>query len=135
VEDNDVLYPYSSVYLAALPEAGRARGLPRAQVQSLVAALDRIDYPAGDVFVAVPVGTTGVGQVERGQDFGSWLLVRVEGPFDDEERVLQAIDRTLASAQAQLEPPVPAALAGWFELNRAVICETLAKLGSRCGTE
>jgi hypothetical protein len=82
----------------------------------------------------VPVGTTGVGAVEDGEDFGSWLLIRIEGPFTDEEGVLRAIDRSL-SGQGRLRPPVPAALAGWFELNQAVICESLAQLGSRCGTE
>jgi hypothetical protein len=135
VEDNDVLYPYSSVYLAALPQTGEARGLPRAQAQSLLAALDRVDYPAGDVFVAVPIGTTGVGSVEDGQDFGRWLLIRKEGIFNDEEGVLRALDRALAQAEAQLQPPVASVLAGWFELNQAVICESLSKLGSRCGTE
>ena len=135
VEDGDILYPYSSVFLAALPQAGEARGLPRAQVQSLLAALDRVDYPAGDLFIAVPVGTTEVGPVEDGQDFGSWLLIRREGIFNDEESVLHALDRSLAQAESQLRPPVPEALAGWFELNTAVVCETLAKLGSRCGTE
>ena len=135
VEPDDVLYPYSSVYLAALPETGKARGLPRAQVQSLLTALDRVDYPSGDLFVAVPVGSTDVGPVKGGRDFGSWLIVRVEGPFADREAVLRAAERSLALAQAQLEPPVPAALAGWFDLNGAVVCESLAQLGSRCGTE
>jgi hypothetical protein len=135
VGPSDILYPYSSVFLAGLPETGEARGLPRAQVQSLLAALDRVDYPSGDVYVAVPVGTTGVAPVEDGEDFGSWLLIRIEGPFTDEEGVLRAIDRSLVQARARLRPPVPAALAGWFELNQAVICESLAQLGSRCGTE
>ena len=135
VQPNDVLYPYSSVFLAALPEAGEARGLPRAQVQSLLAALDRVDYPSGDLYVAVPAGTTKTGPVTGGRDFGSWLLIRVEGPFADRAAVLAAAERSLASAQAQLEPPVPAALAGWFELNRSVLCESLVELGSGCGTE
>jgi hypothetical protein len=104
-------------------------------VQSLLAALDRIDYPSGDVYVAVPTGTTASGPVQGGQDFGSWLFIRTGGPFDDKEGVLRAVEASLARAQAQLQPPVPAALAGWFELNRAVVCETLAKLGSQCGTE
>jgi hypothetical protein len=132
---NDVLYPFSSVFLAALPEAGQAHGLPRAQVQSLLAALDRVDYPAGDLYVAVPTGTTKAGAVPGGHDFGSWLIVRVDGPFADRAAVLRAAERSLSLTQAQLEPPVPAALAGWFELNRSVICESLAQLGSRCGTE
>ena len=135
VRENDVLYPYSSVFLAALPETGEARALPRAQVQSLLAALDRVDYPSGDVFVAVPAGTTESGPVQGGRDFGSWLIVRTGGPLSGEEAVLRAIDRSLAVAEQQLRPPVPAALAGWFELNRAVICESMTKLGSQCGTE
>jgi hypothetical protein len=49
--------------------------------------------------------------------------------------VLRALDRALAQAEAQLQPPVASVLAGWFELNQAVICESLSKLGSRCGTE
>ena len=135
VEDNDILYPYSSVYLAALPQAGEARGLPRAQVQSLLAALDHLDYPAGNVFVAVPVGTTGVGPVEDGQDFGSWLLIRRAGPFNDSKSVLYAVDRSLADARSKLEPPVPTHLAAWFDFNREVVCDSLSKLGSQCGTE
>jgi hypothetical protein len=135
VAPNDVLYPYSSVFLAALPEAGEAHGLPRAQVQSLLAALDRVDYPAGDLYVAVPIGTTNAGSISGGHDFGSWLIVRENGPFADRAAVLRAAERSLALTHAQLGPPVPAALTGWFELNRAVICESLAQLGSRCGTE
>ncbi|HKO74855.1 MAG TPA: hypothetical protein VJU01_06040, partial [Gaiellaceae bacterium] len=139
VQPNDVLYPYSSVYLAALPDAGEARGLPRAQVQSLLAALDRVDYPSGDVYVAVPVGTSR--RFERppplfgGQDFGSWVILRRRGPFADREEVLRAIELGLAQGRSQLRTPLPVPLIGWFELNRAVVCETLAKLGSQCGTE
>jgi hypothetical protein len=135
VQPNDVLYPYSSVFLAALPEAGEARGLPRAQVQSLLAALDRVDYPSGDLYVAIPTGTTRAGPVPGGHAFGSWLIVRRDGPFADPAAVLRASETSLAQARAQLEAPVPAALADWFELNRAVLCESLAKLGSECGTE
>jgi hypothetical protein len=139
VRENDVLYPYSSVFLAGLPETGEARALPRAQVQSLLAALDRVDYPSGDVFVAVPAGTAR--RFERppplfgGQDFGSWVILRERGPFADREEVLRAIDRALGQGRGQLRTPLPEPLVGWFELNRTVICESLSKLGSQCGTE
>jgi hypothetical protein len=135
VEPNDVLYPYSSVFLAALPEAGEARGLPRAQVQSLLAALRRLDYPAGDLYIAVPTGTTGVGPVPNGRSFGSWLLVRSPGPFADGAAVLAKVEETLADSHAALRGPVPEPLVGWFELNRSVVCESLRKLGAECGTE
>ena len=32
-------------------------------------------------------------------------------------------------------PPVPEPLAGWFQLNGTVLCESLRKLGAECGTE
>jgi Dolichyl-phosphate-mannose-protein mannosyltransferase len=134
VQPNDVLYPYSSVFLAALPEAGEARGLPRAQVQSLLAALDRVDYPSGDLYVAVPTGTTKIGPVPDGHPFGSWLLIRKEGPFADRAAVLKAAAASLTAARAKLQGPVPSDLDGWFELNGFILCESLAKLGSGCET-
>jgi hypothetical protein len=139
VESNDVLYPYSSIYLAALPETGEARGLPRAQAQSLLAALERVDYPSGDLYVAVPAGKTPrrvPPEPIRGlADFGSWILIRKDGPFADRRAVLLAAEEALGDGRRRLATPFPQPLAGWFELNRAVICETLAKIGSQCGTE
>ena len=134
MQPDDILYPYSSVFLAALPQAGEARGMPRAQVQSLLAALDRVDYPSGDLYVAVPTGTTKIGSVPDGHTFGAWMIIRKKGPFADRAEVLRAAESSLAAAQAQLQGPVPSDLEGWFELNRAVLCESLAKLGSGCET-
>jgi len=132
VGENDILYPYSSVYLAALPETGEARGLPRAQVQSLLASLDRLDYPTGDLYVAVPSGRT----KQRNDplppgyhDFGSWMIVRIPGPFADREAVLRAIAAPLDQARGELRAPLPAPLAGWFDLNRSVVCKTALSFG------
>ncbi|HEX5469518.1 MAG TPA: glycosyltransferase family 39 protein [Gaiellaceae bacterium] len=143
VQPDDVLYPYSSVFLAALPEAGEARGLPRAQTQSLLAALDRVDYPASAVFIAIPIGTTEVHLSEfqtpsrdlRVVPFRSWLLIRAAGPFYSEAAVLGTIADVLTHARSALHEPAPAPLAGWFELNLSVVCKALAKRGSNCGTE
>ena len=139
VEDNDILYPYSSVYLAALPETGEARGLPRAQVP--VAArctrprrlpsrrrLRRCASRHNRRFERPP-------PLYGGEDFGSWVILPKRGPFADREEVLRAIELALVQGRSQLRTPLPPPLAGWFELNRAVICESLAQLGSRCGTE
>ena len=139
VGPNDILYPYSSVFLAGLPETGEARGLPRAQVQSLLAALDRVDYPSGDLYLAVPAGMSKrpirPAPLFGGKDFGSWVILRKRGPFADREAVLRAIENGLAQGKGQLLAPLPPPLAGWFELNQGVVCESLSKLGSRCGTE
>jgi hypothetical protein len=130
VQPGDVLYPYASVYLAALPEAGEAHGLPRAQRQSLIAALDRLDYPVGAVFVAVPTGTARVEglEVAGARRFGSWLFVRTEGPFEDRDAVLEAAVRALTDVRPALQEPIPEPLAGWFELNQEVLCESLRTL-------
>jgi hypothetical protein len=139
IEPGDVLYPYSSVFLAALPEAGEARGLPRAQKQSLLAALYRLDYPVRAVFVAVPTGTTEVrldeARVDGAHPFASWLLVRANGPFQDRDAVLRSTVDALASVRPALREPIPEPLAGWFELNREVLCESLAIPGEECSSQ
>jgi hypothetical protein len=137
VGDDDVLYPYSSVFLAALPETGRARALPRGQSQSLLAAVERLDYPVPQLFVAVPSGRTPFGEVAAPGDaevgrFESWVVVRLRGPFADEGALLRAADETLAAAARTRGTPVPEPLLGWFDLNRRVLCESLSTLGAEC---
>jgi hypothetical protein len=133
IEEGDVLYPYSSVFLAALPEAGRAHGLPRAQAQSLLEAAERVDVPARALFVAVPTGTARITGPVPGEDFGSWLLVEVEGPFEDEAALLRAVSDVLAEVRPSLSN-VPELLSDWFELNSEVLCDTLSTLRSECET-
>jgi hypothetical protein len=134
---SDVLYPYSSVFLAALPEAGKATALPRGQSGPVLDTLKRVDYPVPRIFIAVPVGTTGV-RISSLKDsliarFPRWLIVEVRGEFTDVGAVLAATDNALRTVRAGLEPPVPDALAGWFELNTDVLCKSLTQLGRRCG--
>jgi hypothetical protein len=133
IEPGDVLYPYSSVFLAALPEAGEAYGLPRAQPQSLLEAAERVDLPARAVFVAVPIGTARIDGPVPGEDFGSWLLVEVEGPFPDEAALLRAASEVLTEVRPSLSN-VPELLGDWFELNAEVLCEALPRLGAECET-
>lgn len=138
IQPGDVLYPYSSVFLAALPEAGDAHALPRGQAQSLLAALDRIDYPTGDLYVAIPTGNSrrsDDAQAVSGEErFGPWSIVRVEGPLEDRAAVLRETQLALLEAGSTISAPPPA-LAGWFALNERVLCESLSKLGVECGTE
>jgi hypothetical protein len=137
VGERDVLYPYSSVFLAALPEAGRAHGLPRGQSQSLLAALGRLDYPVQQIFVAVPKGTADFGRAEVVGEipFESWLLVRRMGPFGGEAAVLEAIRAPLADLRAAAVAPLPAPLAAWFGLNESVLCKSLSETAAGCGTQ
>jgi hypothetical protein len=140
VEEDDVLYPYSSVFLAALPEAGKARTLPRGQAQSLLAAVDRIDYPVRSVFVGVPVGEAGLPgdfrlSGDEWESFDSWALLQLEGPFADSVAVLRSAVDGLAVVRAAVPRPVPEPLVGWFELNSTVLCEALSSLGEECVSE
>jgi hypothetical protein len=134
VKEGDVLYPYSSVFLAALPEAGDAVSLPRGQAQSLLAAVDRIDYPVRELYVAIPKGDArfeNFGVVGE-QAYPSWFLVRRIGPFQNKVALLKDVHASLAPAQAALDPASAPALAGWFDLNMDVICKSLGELGSEC---
>lgn len=139
VREEDVLYPYSSVFLAALPEAGRARGLPRGQAQSLLAAVERIEYPVRELFVAIPSGNARFPfadfEVIGEQVFPSWILVRRIGPFPDGVSLLQEIYVALEPARAALLPTAPAPLVGWFELNLDVLCKSLLEQSAPCGTQ
>jgi hypothetical protein len=139
IASTDLLYPYSSVFLAALPQAGRATSLPRAQTSTLLDTLKRISYPRARVFVAVPIGTTDVDVDQLDsyplRRFPRWLLLELRGEFRDRAAVLRAIEDALTATRAALRPPVPSALAGWFELNMEVACKSLREIGAECVTE
>jgi hypothetical protein len=139
VQANDVLYPYSSVFLAALPEAGEATALPRAQTGPLLDALDRVDYPVARIFVAIPTGRTRLSSAALEEypfaRFRSWVLVELRGEFTDAASVLAATANALVAARVGLQPPVPGPLTGWFGLNVEVLCKSLRELGSGCVSE
>jgi hypothetical protein len=137
VREGDVLYPYSSVFLAALPEAGRAHGLPRGQAQSLLAAVDRLDYPVPELYVAIPSGSARFGNLELTGEipFRSWTIVRRVGPFADAAGLLQEIQAALQPAREALPTDAPEPLEGWFALNTTVLCEALSTLGAECVSE
>jgi hypothetical protein len=75
-----VLYPYSPVFLAALPTAADARGFPRETV-----ALERI----ADRTHNVPAVFISVARRD------SWLILERRGPFRDGKAVLTAVVQML----------------------------------------
>jgi mannosyltransferase len=96
LQPGDVLYPYSPVFLAALPTAASARGYPREPV-ALERALTRTTR-VGTLFVSLPLPTgTSSATVKRlraeGVDavaFPSWLILRERGPFSDGREALRS---------------------------------------------
>jgi hypothetical protein len=80
ISPGDVLYPYSPVFLAALPEAGDARGYPREPV-ALARIADRTrNIPT--VFVSVARSN-------------AWRILERRGPFRDGQDVLRAVVKAL----------------------------------------
>jgi hypothetical protein len=82
VGERDVLFPYSPVYLKALPEAAQATVVSRARPELLLRELDEAEFPVRQAFVAAPRGS-------------SWRVVVVTGPFRDRAAVLRALRSTL----------------------------------------
>jgi mannosyltransferase len=138
VQPRDVLFPYSSVFLGALPATGEAIALPRAQPGPILDALDRAEFPTGNLYLAVPLGParedlSGFGNGLVPHPFGSWLIVEAPGPFVDKASLLLAAWRGLSIAHRGLRGPVPPPLRRYLNLNEYVICAAVSTLGSECG--
>ncbi len=136
-----ILFPSAPVFLAALPESGRAHSLPREQPALVSRALARTPFPVPAVVVAVPLDGAGVvdaralrrlaGTRSVVKAFPSWLLVSVPGPFREEPNVLLAISRVLDGVRASVAPR-SAALDGYLRQGRAAVCGSLRSHGGRC---
>ncbi len=120
IRPGDVLFPFSALHLAALPAAGRATGLPRAQPGLLARAIRRVDVPAGTVFVAVPLADTQIrldGLNAEAERIGGWLILRRRGPIDDRPAIAASIAMLLREARAATVAPYDPALAGYYKLG------------------
>ena len=129
IEPGDVLFPYSSVHLAALPASAHAQTLPRAEPEVLARALRRVELPAGSLFVSVPVAGTqirldqlrdrlGAGYVV--QRLGGWLILERRGPMRDRAAIAASIAKILREGQAATMLRNEITLAGYYRLGIAV---------------
>jgi hypothetical protein len=82
----DVLFPYSPVYLSALPEGSEATIVSRARPELLLREVDEAEFPVLNVFVTVPQGE-------------EWRMLVAGGPFVDRIGVLRAIEGELAALE------------------------------------
>lgn len=126
IRPGDVLFPFSAVHLAALPESGRATSLPRAQPELLARALRRVDLPAGSVFVSVPVAGSRIrlGQLNArlgpgfsAERIGGWLILERRGPLRDRATIAVAISTLLREAESATLGPYHTALVGYYQLG------------------
>jgi mannosyltransferase len=107
----DVLVPYSTVFLASLPNVGGALALPHAPGNEILRALDHANEPIGAVYVAIPTEP--------------WTVRRLEGPFDKPAAISAA---ATALAEAEHTPR----LRKWFAWIEPGLCEALRGLDRPC---
>jgi hypothetical protein len=126
IRPGDVLWPFSAVYLEALPASAQATGLPRAQATLLLRALRRVELPAGSVYVSVPVARTNI-RLEQlkarlapgfeAERIGGWLILERRGPMTDRASIAAAISTLLREAQAATARPYHSALGRYYQLG------------------
>jgi hypothetical protein len=125
----DVLYPYSPLFLAALPASADARSYPREPV-ALERTLARTSE-AGSVFVSLPlpegITSASVDELRRAgvdaHEFGSWLVLRERGPFSSGQEAMDQTARMLKDA-GPLIAGTPVAHAYLLQL-RGTACRAL----------
>jgi Dolichyl-phosphate-mannose-protein mannosyltransferase len=107
----DVLVPYSTVFLASLPNVDGALALPHAPGDQIVRTLEHAEEPIGAVHVAIPTEP--------------WTVRRLEGPFDKPSAIAAA---AAALAEAEHTPR----LRKWFAWIEPGLCEALRELNRPC---
>ncbi len=133
----DVLYPYSPVFLAALPTAAEARGYPREAVALARVARRTDGVPA--VFVSLPLGRPVTSATVRDlrregvvvHAFSSWLILERRGPFDDGPAALAAAATMLRRAAPIVAVEAPSAQ-GYLQQLHGAACAALTRLDSAC---
>ena len=137
VRKDDVLFFHSPVFLAALGTTREATSVPRTGRPRNI--LERADYPAPSVVVALPLAGSRIdgeklratlGERTRVAVFPHWLLVKHEGPFADTRAVVTAAADTFAAVHrtALTRSPV------LREQLRSIrtLCRVLGQVGGRC---
>jgi hypothetical protein len=116
VRPEDVLFPFSPLYLAALPESAKATVVSKARPELVLRQLGDARLPARAGFVAVPLEgaaldaqrlRSAAGDRLRLHRFRSWLVLEVSGPFADHASLLAAMHEAVAAthAAAASQPP------------------------------
>jgi len=133
VTPDDVLFQYATPYLAALDETQHATTIGPGPGGLLARGLDRVEFPASAVAVALQVAGSDVQSDElraRLEDDAEveltrrWLVIRQPGPFANEDELLLAAADVVGAAHASTlstPPRVEARIRGSF----FVVCHAL----------
>jgi hypothetical protein len=127
---NDVLYPHSQAFLAALPATKRGFMVMPGVGGLVRLGFERVRFPVPAIVVPVPIGPARVNEARLPGDatvFDRWVVVRVPGPFRDEVEALRAI----AVAQAGVAAAATGTTSGFTAYVRSRqgnICRRLREL-------
>jgi hypothetical protein len=132
LEPGDVLYPYSPVFLAALPAAKAARAYSREPV-ALARAVKRTGA-ARAVFMSIPLREAVNRDALRRagvqfREFPSWLMLESRGPFGNGTAALEAAVELLRTASPLVTEPNAHA---YLEQLQGAACVALGRLGAGC---
>jgi hypothetical protein len=142
VRHEDVLFPYSTVYLAAFPQTASVPAVPRDPPATIIAALKHVRTPIRRVFVAAPVPAAEldaralrrrIGSDSRVASFRWWTLVEARGPFVSRREALTEIDRVIRAMRGAARAP-SAELRLFLRLTEANVCVALAGSSRDCAT-
>lgn len=141
VEPGDLLFPGSPVFLAALPETRHAVPLPRGSPTLDRPVLERVPFPVGSLYLAVPLDfarrvdavrlRAQLGPTYEVRVFDSWLLLAARGPFADRLAVAEAGAAGMAAAEQSVETSSPR-LANYFSQSLRTLCGVVRSLGGSC---
>jgi hypothetical protein len=128
----DVLYPYSPVFLAALPVAREARAYSREPV-ALARAVKRTG-PTHTVFMSIPLREPANADALRRAGVGfrafpSWLILESSGPFANGTAALGSAAKLLKIVAPLVTEPNAHA---YVEQIRGTACAALIRLRSTC---
>jgi hypothetical protein len=142
IEPGDVLFPGSPVFLAALPEAGRAVPLLRGSPTLDRPVFERMQFPVGSLFLAIPLDFAGpvdatrlqarLGPTYEVRVFDSWLLLAARGPFTDRLAVAEAGAMGMAAADPVGRDESSPRLARYFSQSLRTLCGVVRSLGGGC---
>lgn len=128
----DVMYPYSPVFLAALPAAKDAHAYSREPV-ALARAVKRTGTTRA-LFMSIPLREPADGHALRRagirfRAFPSWLILESPGPFANGTAALQSAVELLRTAGPLVTEPTARA---YLEQIHGTACAALGRLGTTC---
>ncbi|MDQ4019025.1 MAG: glycosyltransferase family 39 protein [Actinomycetota bacterium] len=133
-----VLFPYSPVYLSAVPATREATPIPRSGRP--LAMVRRADYPVPSVVVALPLGETHVdeprlvaklGPRSSAGVFPDWVLTKVQGPYAGEADVLAAARDALVDLRGSTRRR-SYLFRRELRATLVTVCTALTELGEPC---